>query len=290
MIKILTEADDFVAHGVSACAGCGMELILRNVLAVLGEDTTIVIPPGCSALFCGYGSETGLRIGGFQGCLENSAAIAAGIKAGYEMQGNFHTTVLAFVGDGGTVDIGLQSLSGMLERGDKVLYICYDNEAYMNTGIQGSSSTPLAAWTTTTPAGKPTARKDLLRICIAHGIQYCASASVANIPDLRKKVQKAKDADGPTVLHIHAPCPTGWGYEPAKSIEVAKAAVKTGAWVLYEYEQGKIKVNSAMKELKPITEYTKLQKRFKGASDQTLEQMQQEVQAGYQRLLTESMA
>lgn len=288
MIQLMTEADDYIAHGVSACAGCGMELIMRNVLAVLGSDVTVVIPPGCSALFCGYSKETGMRVSAFQGNLENTAAYAAGIKAGYEVQGNFHTTVLGFAGDGGTVDIGLQSLSGVLERGDKVLYICYDNEAYMNTGIQGSSSTPLAAWTTTTPGGKPTGRKNLLRIAMAHNIQYCASASVANIPDMRRKIQKAKDTDGPSLLHIHTPCPTGWGFEPALSIEVSRAAVQTGAWVLYEYENGKVTINTKLKSFKPITEYLKLQRRFKGVAPELAAQAEAEIQAAYRKLEQES--
>ncbi len=288
MIRLMTEADDYIAHGVSACAGCGMELILRNVLSILGEDVTVVIPPGCSALFCGFGKETGMRVSAFQGNLENTAAYAAGIKAGYEVQGNTHTTVLGFAGDGGTVDIGLQSLSGMMERGDKVLYICYDNEAYMNTGIQGSSSTPLAAWTTTTPGGKPTGRKNLLRIAMAHNIPYCASASVANIPDLRKKVQKAKDTDGPSLLHIHTPCPTGWGFEPGLSIQISRLAVQTGAWVLYEYENGKLTLNQKPKELKPVAEYFRLQRRFKGVPTEMLDAVEAEIRTEFTKLVQEA--
>lgn len=285
MIDIKTEADEYVAHGVSACAGCGMELIFRNVLNTLGDDTTLVVPPGCSALFCGYGKETGIRISGFQGNLENSAAYATGIVAGYQAQGNDHTKVVCFAGDGGTLDIGLQSLSGMIERGENVLYICYDNEAYMNTGIQGSSSTPFGAWTTTTPYGKPTERKNLLKIAIAHKIPYCASASAANIPDLRRKVAKARSVYGPSLLHIHCPCPTGWHYDPAKSVEVCRLAIQTGAWALYEYEGGKIKVNVRLKELKPITEYLNLQKRFRGMKPGEIDALQREVQRNYEELL-----
>lgn len=270
MIKVKSESKGLVSHGVSACAGCGMELIIRNVLEVLGEDTLIVIPPGCSALFCGFGNETALKIGGFQGNLENTAAYAAGIKAGLEMQGNHHTTVLGFAGDGATLDIGIQSLSGMIERGDKVLYICYDNEAYMNTGIQGSSSTPQGASTTTTPGGKLTPRKDLIQIAIAHGIPYAATASPANLPDLKKKVKKAKETDGPSVLHIHTPCPTGWAYHPSKSIEIGKAAIETGAWILYEYENERIKINYKPKTFKPLKEYFSLQKRFKGIKEEEI--------------------
>lgn len=285
MMNIMHDSKGYVAHGVSACAGCGMELIIRNILDVLGKDTTIVIPPGCSALFCGYGKESGLKISAFQGNLENSAACAAGIRAGYRAQGNNHTTVMAYAGDGGTLDIGLQALSGMMERGDDVLYICYDNEAYMNTGIQGSSATPYGAWSTTTPMGKPVMKKDLMGIAMAHGIPYCASASVANIPDLRKKTAKAKEIEGPRLLHIMCPCPTGWGIQPSKSVEVARKAVKTGAWVLYEYENGVVKINEKQKELLPIKEYIGMQKRFRGLNEEQLNIMQEQAVANYERLL-----
>lgn len=284
MFNINTESRGYVAHGVSACAGCGMELIIRNVLDVLGDDTTLVIPPGCSALFCGFGAESGIKVSAFQGNLENSAAYATGISRGYRVQGNDHTKVVAFAGDGGTLDIGLQSLSGMMERGEDVLYICYDNEAYMNTGIQGSSSSPYGAWTTTTPAGKPEQKKDLLGIAIAHSIPYCASASVSNIPDLRKKVQKARGVKGPSLLHIQCPCPTGWGCATSKSIEVCKKAVQSGAWVLYEYEDGKITINTKLKEFKPIKDYLILQKRFKGMSKEQMETLEHHVRKQYEAL------
>ncbi len=288
MFKIETTANRFIAHGVSACAGCGLELIIRNVLDVLGEDTVVVIPPGCSALFCGFGREAGMRLASFQGNLESTAAYAAGIRAGLAAQGNDHTTVLGFAGDGATVDIGLQSLSGMLERGDRVLYVCYDNEAYMNTGIQGSSSTPYGAWTTTTPGGKATRRKDLLSIVMAHDVPYCASASVAYIPDLRRKVQKAKDAPGPAVLHVHSPCPTGWGCPPAKSIEVCRVAVQCGAWLLYEYENGKITLNQKPKQLRPVSDYVNLQGRFRGMDEQAVAALQAQVTQHYEEMLQKS--
>jgi pyruvate ferredoxin oxidoreductase beta subunit len=263
MYKISHESKGLVSHGVSACAGCGLELIIRNVLEVVGEDTIIVIPPGCSALFSGFGRETNLKIAGIQGNLENSAACASGIRAGLKVQGNDHTTVLAFAGDGATVDIGLQSLSGAIERNDRIMYICYDNEAYMNTGIQSSSSTPLGASTTTTPAGKNVSRKNLIGIAMAHDIPYAATASLQNLTDLKKKVKKAQETDGPSVLHIHTPCPTGWAYEPKYTIRIAKMAVNTGSWILYEYEHGKITINYKPKELEPVDEYIKAQGRFK---------------------------
>ncbi len=285
MIEIRAESKGLVSHGVSACAGCGLELILRNVLDVLGEDTIIVIPPGCSALFCGYGNETGLKIAGLQGNLESTAAYAAGIKAGLEIQGNHHTTVLGFAGDGATLDIGIQSLSGMIERGDKVLYICYDNEAYMNTGIQCSASTPQGANTTTTPGGKVTPRKDLIQIAIAHGIPYAATASPAFLVDLKKKVKKAQKTDGPSVLHIFTPCPTGWAFDPSLSIEVGRTAVETGAWILYEYENGKIKINYRPKTIKPIEEYFRLQGRFKNLSSENISSIKEQIKRRFESLL-----
>ena len=155
MYKIAVKTDSLVTPGINACQGCALELIMRNVLDVLGRDTVLIIPPGCSAMFSGSGIESGVKVAGIQGNLENSAAIACGVARGFKNQGNTHTKVVAFTGDGGTVDIGLQALSGAMERNENILYICYDNEAYMNTGVQGSSSTPAgAATTTTTPGGE----------------------------------------------------------------------------------------------------------------------------------------
>ncbi len=281
MYKIYHQSKGLVTHGVSACAGCALEIIIRNVLDVMGEDTIIAIPPGCSAMFSGFGHETAIKIPGIQGNLENTAACATGIKRGLMSQGNTHTNVLAFAGDGATADIGLQSLSGMIERGEKVIYVCYDNEAYMNTGIQASSSTPAGASTTTTPGGKTAIRKDLLGIVTMHNIKYAATASVAYLTDLRKKIEKAKNTDGPSFVHIHAPCPTGWVYDSSKTIELARTAVETGCWVLYEYENGKRILNKKLKEIKPIEEYIFMQGRFKGITEEEIKHMQEEVKTKY---------
>ncbi len=284
MFDMRENESGLVAHGVSACAGCGLELVIRNVLAELGEDTIVVIPPGCSALFCGTNNESGIKIPAFQGNLESSAAYATGISRGLRHKGNTHTTVLCFCGDGGTIDIGLQSLSGMIERGEDVLYVCYDNEAYMNTGIQASSSTPFGAWSTTTPAGKSDQKKDLLGIAIAHNIPYCATASAADVRDLRKKVAKAKGIRGPRLIHVHTPCPTGWRSEPGKSIEICRNAIESNAWVLYEYEGGRLTINKKPKNRKPITEYMRLQGRFKALSDADIESIQKTVDASFELL------
>ena len=281
------ETDTLVSHGVSTCAGCGLELAVRHILEVLGENTVIVIPPGCAALFSGFGEETALRIPGIQGNLENSAALAAGIRAGFDVQGREGITVLALAGDGATVDIGLQALSGVFERGDRVLYVCYDNEAYMNTGIQGSGSTPLGARTTTTPGGKDRPRKDMVAIAAAHRIPFVASASVGYIKDLRKKVKKAQEAPGPSYVHVHTPCPTGWFYDPAKTIEVARLAVQTGLWPLYEIEDGRRSITVSVSRLRPVEEYLRLQGRFNHLDEGDIEEIQTQATARHQSLLRE---
>lgn len=286
MYKIEHEAKGLVSHGVSTCAGCGLEIVMRNVMDALDNDVIILIPPGCAALFSGFGAESNLKIPGYQGNLENTAAGASGVRAALDAMGNDHTTVLAFAGDGATVDIGLQSMSGAFERGDRIMYICYDNEAYMNTGNQASSSTPLWSSTTTTPAGKRSGRKDLAQIAMAHNIPYVATASIHNLADLKRKVKKAREADGPSLLHIFAPCPTGWRSAPAKTVEIARLAEKTGCWILYECENGKVTVNSRLKELAPVQEYLSLQGRFrhlKGAEEQ--EAIQKYITENYERTM-----
>ncbi|AKX93122.1 ketoisovalerate ferredoxin oxidoreductase subunit beta [Moorella thermoacetica] len=285
MYEMRTEAKGLVAHGVSTCHGCGMELAVRNILDVLGPRTIIVIPPGCAALFSGFGSETALKIAGIQGNLENSAAIAAGIRAGLEMQGKDDVTVLALAGDGATVDIGIQSLSGAMERGDRILYVCYDNEAYMNTGIQASGSTPMQAWTTTTPAKKHVYRKDMLQIARAHRIPYVASASIGYIEDLRKKIARARDAGGPAYVHLQTPCPTGWGYDPARTIEVARLAVQTRCWPLYEIIEGRINITVKVNKPRPVEDYLVLQRRFRGIGAEEVERIQRVVDEEYTELL-----
>lgn len=288
MYKISRQSKGLISHGISTCQGCGLESIFRNVLDVLGEDTVFVIPPGCAAMFSGTGIEASMKVAGVQGNLENTAAIATGVSAGLRQQGNHHTKVVGFAGDGGTVDIGLQSLSGAMERNEDILYICYDNEAYMNTGIQGSGSTPMGAYTTTTPGGKPVRQKDFMRIVMAHNIPYAATASIANLTDLRRKVEKAKNTVGTSVLHIQCACPTGWRYPSNKSVQLMKEAVNSGAWLLYEYENGKIRINQKPKKLGDIHEYFALQGRFKGVSEEQLHIIKEGIVERYNILVEES--
>jgi len=290
MLTIKTPSKGLVSHGISFCHGCGLEIAGRVIFSAMDKNTVVCIPPGCAALFSGYGIETSVRIPGFQGNLECTAAYAAGIKAGFEVQGKNDITVMGLAGDGATVDIGLQALSGALERGDKILYICYDNEAYMNTGIQGSASTPLAAWTTTTPSGKGSNSKHLMEIVMAHRIPYAASASIAHIEDLRKKVVKAKEATktGPAFIHVHIPCPTGWGIDPAKAVEVARLAVNSKCWLLMESEGGIKLAVTRVKNPVPVEEYLKSQRRFRGFKAEQLEAMQQYIDREYNFMLARS--
>lgn len=284
MLTYKVQPKGAVSPGITTCQGCMIDVIFRNVLDILGEDTVLIVPPGCAAQFSGTGPEASVTVAGIQGNLENSAAIASGISNGFKHQGNEHTTVCVIAGDGATVDIGLQSLSGAMERNENILYICYDNEAYMNTGVQGSSSTPLAASTTTTPAGKPVNNKDLFQICMAHHIPYAATASIANLPDLRRKVQKAKEVKGCRVLHIMSPCPTGWGYKSAKTVEVAREAINSGAWVLLEYEGGKVKLGKKPAKLGDTADYIGMQKRFKGASAEAVSELNAHIVERYEYL------
>lgn len=281
MLTYKVQPKGAVSPGISTCQGCMIDVIFRNVLDVLGDDTVLVVPPGCAAQFSGCGPEASVTVPGIQGNLENSAAIASGISNGFKHQGNDHTIVCAIAGDGGTVDIGLQSLSGAMERNENIIYICYDNEAYMNTGVQGSSSTPFGASTTTTPAGKPVNNKDLFQICMAHHIPYAATASIANLPDLRRKVQKAKETKGCRVLHIMSPCPTGWMYKSSKTVEVAREAINCGAWVLVEYENGKVKLGRKPIALGDAGKYIGMQKRFRNVTDEELQSINEHIKEKY---------
>lgn len=268
----------YLSSGMTTCAGCAMELVARRVFESLGQNTVVVIPPGCAAILAGYSGETPLHLPVVMSNLEATAAFASGIRAGLDILGKGDVQVLGFAGDGGTADIGLQSLSGAAERNERIIYVCYDNEAYMNTGIQSSGSTPAGAWTTTTPAGKATPRKDLAQIMAAHRIPYVATASVAYPEDLSRKVKKASQAQGTAFIHVHSPCPTGWRFPPSKTIEVARMAVRTGIWLLYEVENGKTTINIKPGDL-PVQRYLELQGRFKNLSAYEVAAIQAEADA-----------
>ena len=253
--------------GHRACQGCGEALGARLVTEAAGPDVILTNATGCLEVFTTAYPQSAWRVPWIHSLFENSAAIAAGVEAAMKAQGKA-TKVIAQGGDGGTFDIGFQALSGMLERGHNVLYVCYDNEAYMNTGIQRSGSTPHAARTTTSPPGKESMgkrhlKKDLLSIIASHHIPYSASASVAYPRDLRRKVRRAMEIEGPTFLLIHTPCPLGWGHDGAVTIEVARLAVETGLFPLVEMERGSVTSVMPIRNPRPVVDYLKHQGRFR---------------------------
>jgi pyruvate ferredoxin oxidoreductase beta subunit len=254
--------------GHTACAGCGQAIAARLVIEAAGANTIIVNNTGCLEVFSTRYPETAWGVPWIHSLFENAAAVASGVEAALIYLGKKDTTnVIAQGGDGGTADIGLQALSGMLERGHDILYVCYDNEAYMNTGIQRSGLTPFNTNTTTSPIGiKSTGnirpKKPLPEIALAHGIPYVAVASAGFTQDLQRKVKKAISIKGPKYIQVHVPCPLGWRYEPNLLMQVEKAAVETGLYPLLEYEFG-ILVSKRQITPRPVEEYLKLQGRFK---------------------------
>jgi pyruvate ferredoxin oxidoreductase alpha subunit len=273
------------------CAGCGSSIIIRQLLDTLGESTVVVNPPSCATI--NYPSVVKVPF-----VLANFAAGAAyqtGVYRALKAKGKADKVyVVGYSGDGGTVDIGLQSLSGAAERGESFIWVCYDNEAYMNTGIQRSGSTPKYSSTTSTPAGsvwtgKPTRRKNMIMIMAAHRIPYIASASVAFLPDLRRKIKRASEitraGEGMAYIHVHQPCTTGWYFPPERTVEMGRLAVQTGAWPILEIDHGNLKINIKPKELKPITEYLEPQKRFRHLTEKQIKQIQQYTIHDWQSLL-----
>lgn len=253
--------------GHRACQGCGEALAARLVTEAAGPDVMVANATGCLEVFTTPWPQSAWRMPWFHSLFENTAAIASGMEAAMKAQGK-STKILAFGGDGGTFDIGFQALSGMIERDHNVLYVCFDNEAYMNTGVQRSGSTPHAAMTTTSPPGKESMgkrhlKKDLVSIIAAHHIPYAASASVAYPVDIRRKVRRAIDIEGPTFILIHSPCPLGWGHDGAKTIEVARLAVQTGLFPVVELERGDIVDVMPIREARPVIDYLILQNRFR---------------------------
>ena len=256
-----------IESGHRACLGCGEALAARLVTEAAGPDVMIANATGCLEIFTTPWPESAWRLPWMHSLFENTGAIAAGMEAALKAQGK-HTKVLAFGGDGGTFDIGFQALSGMLERGHNVLYVCFDNEAYMNTGIQQSSSTPHAAMTTTSPPGssrmgKQHLKKDILSIVAAHHIPYAATTSVAYPSDLRKKIRRAMEIEGPTFIQIHSPCPLGWGHDGEYSIKVARLAVQTGLFPIIELERREMIGSMPIRHPRPVTDYLELQQRFR---------------------------
>ncbi len=254
--------------GHRACPGCGLSLAARLVMETVGPETIVACATGCLEVFSTPQPESAWGVPWIHSLFENSAAVASGVEAGLKaLKKTDSARVLAMGGDGATIDIGFGSLSGMLERGHDILYVCFDNEAYMNTGIQRSGSTPFGAMTTTSPPGKASfgedrPKKDAPAIFAAHGIPYAATASVGYWPDLKRKIKKAMETRGPKYVQIHCPCPPGWGQADTMTIHQARLAVETGLYPLVEYENGVVARVRKIKKQVPVEEYLKSQRRF----------------------------
>ena len=268
--------EEYIFPGTRACAGCAMALIYRIALKALGSNTIVTVPASCLTVLHGMQGFCTTKVSVYHTPFATTGASASGILASLEDKGLAdEITVLAFAGDGGTTDIGIQALSGAAERGTNFIYACYDNEAYMNTGVQRSGSTPLGVQTTTTPEGKSVHKKNMPKILEAHGIPYVATANAAYPLDLYEKFKRAKDIKGPKYIHILSPCPPGWGYNPKDTMLIGRLANETGFWPLYEVINGKFELSNSSKRFlesskrKPITEYLKVQKRFNSIDEKT---------------------
>ena len=279
--------EEFLSSGHFACPGCGETLAFRHVLKALGRRVAVITTAGCGSVVDGYWPLSASKVPFFHCSFGTAAATAAGLKAGLEMIGDRTTTVLAWAGDGGTFDIGFQSLSGAAERNEDILYCCYDNEAYMNTGIQRSSATPKGAWTTTTPvqSQKEEPKKDIDAILAAHRIPYLATASLAFPEDLARKVKKARKIKGTRFIHILIPCPPGWKFQSDLTIRLSRLAVETRALPLYEVDGGmRYQLNPMPKKI-PVKEYVRLQGRFSHLSEKQVGAIQKEIDTKWEELL-----
>jgi len=268
--KNMTNEELFYGH--KACGGCAGSLTIRLALKVFGKRTVAVVPPNCMSTVGFIFPHMTFGCNGIIPPFAATAAVASGVLAAAKAQGFEDYNIVCFAGDGGTADIGLQSLSGAVDRNDKITFICYDNEAYMNTGIQKSGLTPYGMKTTNTPAGENihgsmTQKKNMFEIMAAHDITYAATASVGYPEDYLKKLEKAKNAPGPSYIHVFAPCPTGWGTTSDATIELGKEAVDCGLWYLAEYENSEFILNKNPKEFTTVKDYLKKQGRFSHLDD-----------------------
>jgi pyruvate ferredoxin oxidoreductase beta subunit len=292
-------AEEYLAPGHRACLGCGEELAVRLVAKALGKNTIIVNATGCTEIVSSPYPTTSWEVPWIHTLFENTAAVASGVEAGIKAlksKGGYPSTakVVAMGGDGATADIGLQALSGAMERRHNLIYFCFDNEAYMNTGIQRSSATPFGAWTTTTPPGKKsggqfTWKKNMPAIMMAHNIPYLATASPSYPFDLIKKVEKAVAVDGPSYIHVLSVCPTGWRTGSDSAIEMGRLAVQTGMFALYEVENGKLKLNVTPGKLRPVEEYLKPQGRFRHLTPDNITMIQQRINSEWEELKKRSV-
>lgn len=274
--------DEYVLEGNAACPGCPITIALRTVLKALGKKTILTIPACCSAVIQSLYPKTSFGVPTMNIAFEAAAASASGIAAALADQGREDEMVVAWAGDGGTYDIGLQALSGALERGTNFLYVCYNNQMYSNTGIQRSGATPYGAWTTTTWAGKEERQKNMGEIVMAHEIPYAATASIAYVEDLYQKAKRARSIEGPKYLEILTPCPPGWRFDMSRTVEISRLAVETGFWLLYEFENGRLTFNPPTQQIiegdrepKPVEDWLRPQGRFRNLTDSDVDKIKE---------------
>jgi pyruvate ferredoxin oxidoreductase beta subunit len=272
--------EEYLLKGHAACAGCGPSIALRLLFKALGNKVILVVPACCTTVIQGPYPYTSFAVPLQNMLFEATGATCSGIVAALKVRGLEDITVVGWAGDGGTVDIGIQALSGAAERETNFIYICYDNEAYGNTGLQRSGATPYGAWTTTTPTGKKERKKNMPLIMAAHKIPYVATACPSYPVDFVNKLRKAKEIRGTKYIHVLAPCPTGWRYDTSKTVEIGRLAVQTGMWALYEIEYGKFRLNPPSDRLidkskrKPVKEYLAMQERFRHLTEADIEKIQ----------------
>ena len=273
--------EELLPGGHMACPGCGMAIALRAVLKTLGEDTILLFPPGCTSVVLN------MKIRRMATPFGTVAATAAGLKIARELRGDAKTTVLVWAGDGATFDAGMGTLSACAERNDDIIYVCYDNEGYMNTGNQRSSATPWGATTYTTPAPqwKAEEKKNIVEIMAAHRVPYIATASIAFLDDLMAKVARAKDIKGFRFIHLYSPCPTGWGSDSDRSVELARLAVETRVFPLFEVENGELYTINVNPRRIRIENYIRLQDRFRTLTNDEVRQLQAYIDHRWRTLL-----
>jgi pyruvate ferredoxin oxidoreductase beta subunit len=285
--KNLDSKEYFFGH--KGCPGCGGSLAVRIALKVLGEKSFAVLPAGCMSAVGFIYPQMAFLNNAIISTFAGTASMLSGVAAGFRARGMDDCYAVGFAGDGGTADIGIQALSGAIDRNEKIIYICYDNEAYMNTGIQKSGLTPFGAKTTTTPAGKNIhgnlrRKKNMFEIVAAHGIAYAATASIGNITDYMNKINRAKHTDGTSYLHVYAPCPTGWGTLSDSAVELGRDVVDTGLWYLAEYFDGEFRLNRDVKKFGSVKKFLKSQSRFRHLNDDDIALIENERNLVWERI------